>query len=166
MRIGFALLHMGSIATPKSIQKTARRAESLGYDSLWVVDRLLYPVDPQTPYPGTPDGSLPEAYKQVLDPLETLMFAATHTKKIALGTSVLDIPYYNPVMLARRLTALDVFPDGRLRFELGLGWSKDEYDATGASFEGRGFRADEFLSSSSTGTVSGCADLLDIAPFI
>jgi len=88
---------------------------------------------------------LPEAYKVVLDPLETLTFAAAQTKRIALGTSVLDMPYYNPVMLARRLTTLDVFSAGRLRIGLGQGWSKDEYEAVGASFQGLGQRADEFI---------------------
>jgi alkanesulfonate monooxygenase SsuD/methylene tetrahydromethanopterin reductase-like flavin-dependent oxidoreductase (luciferase family) len=68
--------------------------ETLSYDSLWVTERLLYPLHPQTPYPATPDGSLPEQYKQSLDPLETLTFVAGHTKRIALGTSVLDMPYY------------------------------------------------------------------------
>ncbi|MBI3989611.1 MAG: LLM class F420-dependent oxidoreductase, partial [candidate division NC10 bacterium] len=122
-----------------------QQAEALGYDSLWVTERLLYPVNPQTPYPATPDGSLPEAFKYNLDPVETLTFVAAHTKRIVLGTSVLDMPYYNPVMLARRLTTLDVLSGGRLRIGLGQGWSKDEYDAVGAMFQGRGQRADEFL---------------------
>jgi probable F420-dependent oxidoreductase len=106
---------------------------------------LLYPLRPQTPYAGTPDGLLPEAYKIVFDPLETLTFVAARTKRIALGTSVLDMPFYNPVMLARRLTTLDVFSEGRLRVGLGQGWSKDEYDAVGIIPKDLGRRADEFL---------------------
>ena len=102
-------------------------------------------MKPQTPYPATPDGSLPQPYKHVLDPLEALTFVAAQTKTIALGTSVLDIPYYNPAMLARRLTTLDVLSGGRLRVGLGLGWSKDEMDAAGADMKQRGARADEFL---------------------
>src|SRR5262249_41086508 len=115
------------------------------YDSLWTIERLLYPVNPQTPYPVTPDGSLPQPYKHVLDPVATLVYVAALTKKIALGTSVIDMPYYNPVPLARRLTTLDVLSNGRLRGGLGLGWSKDEMDATGADMTKRGARADEFL---------------------
>jgi probable F420-dependent oxidoreductase len=95
---------------------------------------------------ATPDGSLPEAYKTVLDPLEALTFVAGQTSRVALGTSILDMPYYNPVMLARRLTTLDVLSGGRLRLGLGLGWSKDEFDAVGASMKARGRRADEFIS--------------------
>jgi probable F420-dependent oxidoreductase len=109
------------------------------------VERLLWPLNPQTPYPVTPDGRLPEEYKHVLDPLDSLTFAAAHTGKIALGTSVLDMPYYNPVMLARRLTTIDVLSNGRLRVGLGLGWSQDEMDAAGAEMKNRGARADEFI---------------------
>ncbi len=145
MRIGFTLPQVGPIASPQAIVRTAQRAEALGYDSLWVLDRLLYPVKPQTPYPATPDGSLPDAYKRVFDPLETLTFAAAHTRRIAVGTSVLDMPYYNPVILARHLTTLDVLSGGRLRVGFGQGWSKDEFDVTGIVPKDRGRRADEFL---------------------
>ena len=145
MRLGFALPNIGPVGTTEGVSKVAQRAETLGFDSLWTVERLLYPVKPQTPYPVTPDGSLPEPYKHVLDPLEALTFAAAQTKRIALGTSVLDIPYYNPVMLARRLTTLDFLSNGRLQVGLGLGWSKDEMDAAGADMKQRGAMADEFL---------------------
>ncbi len=145
MRLGFVLPSIGHVASPKAIVEAAKRAEALGYDSLWVTERLLYPVRPQTPYPATPDGSLPEGYKYCMDPVETLTFAAAHTSRVGLGTSILDIPFYNPVLLARRLTTLDVLSGGRLRVGFGLGWSKDEFDAVGASPRERGRRADEFL---------------------
>ena len=145
MKLGFTLPNIGPIGTAESLSTVAQRAEALGYDSLWTVERLLYPVKPQTPYPATPDGSLPEPYKHVLDPVEALTYVAAQTKKIGLGTSVLDIPYYNPVTLARRLTTLDVLSNGRLRLGLGLGWSKDEMDATGSNMKNRGAMADEFL---------------------
>ena len=145
MKIGFALPNIGLVGTADGVSQVARRAEALGYESLWTIERLLWPVQPQTPYPAAPDGLLPEPYKHILDPLDTLTFAAAQTKTISLGTSVLDIPYYNPVMLARRLTTLDQLSSGRLRLGLGLGWSKDEMDASGASMQQRGARADEFL---------------------
>jgi probable F420-dependent oxidoreductase len=59
---------------------------------------------------------------------------------------VLDIPYYSPVMLARRVSTLDVLSGGRARLGLGLGWSKDEHDALGVEMKGRGAKADEFLA--------------------
>ena len=145
MRIGFALPNVGPIVTPSAVSAVAQRAEALGYQSLWTIDRLLWPVKPQTPYPVTPDGMLPEPYKHVLDPLDTLTFAAAQTKTVALGTSVLDMPYYNPVTLARRLTTIDVLSNGRLRVGLGLGWSQDEMQAANADMKKRGAMANEFL---------------------
>jgi alkanesulfonate monooxygenase SsuD/methylene tetrahydromethanopterin reductase-like flavin-dependent oxidoreductase (luciferase family) len=71
-------------------------------DSLWVGERLLWPLKPQTPYRMTPDGSLPTFYQNVLDPLETLTFAAANTSKITLGTCVIDMLFHNPVILARK----------------------------------------------------------------
>jgi len=145
MKIGFALPNIGPIGTVESVTKVAQRAETLGYNSLWTVERLLWPLKPQTPYAVTRDGSLPEAYKHTLDPLEALTFAAALTKKIRLGPSVLDMPYYNPVTLARRLSTIDILSNGRLNVGLGLGWSKDEMEASGAAPKNRGAMADEFL---------------------
>ena len=144
MRLGFALPQVGPLAGAEALIRVAKRAEDLGFDSLWVLDRVLWPVDPQSPYP-VGDGTLPELYKNVLDPLETLTFVAAHTTKIGLGTSVLNIPFYNPTLLARRLSTLDVLSGGRLQVGFGNGWSPDEYEAVGTSLKTRGKRADESL---------------------
>jgi alkanesulfonate monooxygenase SsuD/methylene tetrahydromethanopterin reductase-like flavin-dependent oxidoreductase (luciferase family) len=106
--VGFGLPNIGTVGSADAIVKVAQRAEALEYDSLWTVERVLWPVKPQTPYIVTLDGSLPEVYKYSLDPLETLAFAAAHTKKIFLSPSVLNIPYYSPVLLARRLTTRSI----------------------------------------------------------
>jgi probable F420-dependent oxidoreductase len=144
MRFGFALPQVGSVVGPEALLKVAKRAEDLGFESLWVLDRILWPVNPRAPYP-IGDGSLPVQYKSVLDPVETLTFAAAHTSRIALATGVLNLPWYNPVLLARRLTTLDVLSRGRLRVGFGIGWSPDEYEAAGTSWEDRGKRADEAI---------------------
>lgn len=146
MRFGFALPQLGSAIGPEALDSVAKRAEELGFDSLWVLDRILWPVNPRAPYP-IGDGSLPAKYKSVLDPLETLTFAAARTSRVALGTSVLNLPWYNPVLLARRLTTLDVLSAGRLRVGFGMGWSPDEYEAAGSAWQGRGKRADELLQA-------------------
>src|ERR1700756_2315507 len=145
MRFGFALPQVGSAVGPEGLVMVAKRAEDLGFDSLWVLDRILWPVNPRAPYP-IGDGSLSVQYKNVLDPVETLTFVAAHTRRIALATGVLDLPWYNPVLLARRLTTLDILSGGRLRLGFGIGWSQDEYEAAGASWKDRGRRADESLS--------------------
>jgi len=145
MRVGVSLPNLGLSANPEALVRGAQQAERLGYDTLWTADRLLHPVQPRDPYPATPDGSLPDYYKNVLDPLESLAFAAAQTTKIGLGTSIIAIPFYNPVVLARRLSTIDVLSGGRLRVGFGLGWSKDEFEAVGATRKGRGARANEFL---------------------
>ena len=84
MKLGFVLPHMGSPASPDAIIRVATRAEELGYDSLWVTDRLLYPVEPQTPFAGIEGMPWPEVYKTVLNPLQTLTFAAAR-RKLCIG---------------------------------------------------------------------------------
>jgi probable F420-dependent oxidoreductase len=146
MRFGFALPQIGSAAGPEALVLVAKRAEDLGLDSVWVLDRILWPINPRAPYP-IGDGSLPVRYKNVLDPLETLTFAAAHTSRIALGTGVVNLPWYSPVLLARRLTTLDVLSAGRLRIGFGIGWSPDEYEAAGVTWQERGKRADESIKA-------------------
>lgn len=146
MRLGFGLPQFALAGGPDALVTVAKRAEDLGFDSLWTFDRILWPVNPRAPYP-IGDGSLPVKYKSVLDPLETLTFASAHTHRVALGTSVLNVPWYNPVLLARRLSTLDVLSAGRLRVGFGIGWSPDEYEAAGAPWQERGKRADEIIQA-------------------
>jgi probable F420-dependent oxidoreductase len=144
MRIGFSLPLHGSAAQPEGLITIAKRAEALGYESLWVWERLLAPVNPQASYP-IGDGTHPVQFRSVLDPLEALTFVAGHTERIALGTSVLILPLYNPTMLARQLTTLDILSKGRLRIGLGVGWNIDEVESAGVPWAERGKRADEAL---------------------
>ena len=58
MKVGLVLPHLGTETTKESIEKIAVGAENEGFDSLWVVERLLWPLNPQTPYPATEDGRL------------------------------------------------------------------------------------------------------------
>ena len=147
LKIGIILPNVGSQATKENIVHMAQMAEAEGFDSLWVFERLLWPIKPQTPYPVTQDGSLPEEYQTTLDPLETLTFTAAHTSKISLGTSVVDMLFHNPVVLARRFASLDLFSEGRAIAGFGLGWSKDEYQAANIPFSNKGKRADEYLKA-------------------
>jgi len=145
LKIGFSLPHMGSVASAENIAKAARFAESENFDSIWVIDRILWPVEPQTPYPPSPDGSWPEVYQIVIDPISTLIYVAGLTQKIKLATGVIDMLYQNPLILAKRLSSLDNLSKGRLFLGLGVGHSKDEFQAAGVPFENKGERADEFL---------------------
>jgi probable F420-dependent oxidoreductase len=145
MKAGILLPQTGASATRENILYIAKEAEKEGLDSLWVFERLLWPIKPKTPYVATPDGSLPVEYQNVLDPLETLTYVAGNTNRISLGTCLIDMLFHNPVILARRFATLDVLSNGRTIAGLGIGWSKDEYEVSGIPFEHRGQRADEFL---------------------
>jgi probable F420-dependent oxidoreductase len=145
LKIGITLPQVGQQATRENVIQMAKNAEKEGFDSLWVFERLLWPINPQTPYPVTPDGSLPIEYQIMFDPLETLTYVTAHTNKIALGTSVIDMLFHNPVVLARRFATLDVLSEGRAICGLGIGWSKDEYQASNIPFKDKGKRADEFV---------------------
>src|ERR671938_740267 len=147
MKAGIYLPQFGSQATKENIIQLATMAEQEQFDSLWVGERLLWPINPQTPYPGSPDGNLSTALQNVLDPLETLTFVAAKTDKIALGTCVIDMLFHNPVILGRQFATLDVLSQGRCICGLGIGWSKDEYIASNIPFENRGARADEFIQA-------------------
>ena len=72
---------------------------------------------------------------------------AANTNKIVLGTSVIDMLFHNPVVLARRFATLDVLSEGRTICGLGIGWSKDEYQVSNIPFRERGKRADEFIQT-------------------
>jgi len=145
MKVGMFLPQFGECATKENILYTAKEAEKEGIDSLWVLDRLLWPLNPKTPYAATSDGTLPVEYQNVLDPLTTLTYVAGVTERILLGTSIIDMFFQSPVQLGKRFATLDVLSDGRTIAGLGIGWSKDEYEVSGVPYKDKGTRADEFL---------------------
>ena len=145
MKAGMLLPQLGDTVTRDNVIYIAKEAEKEGLDSVWVLERLLWPLKPQTPYVATPDGTLPVEYQNVLDPLETLTYLAGITDKISLGTCIIDMLFHNPVVLARRFATLDILSRGRAIAGLGIGWSKDEYEVSGVPYKHRGERANEFL---------------------
>jgi probable F420-dependent oxidoreductase len=145
LKVGIVSPQLGRQATRENVLQTAKTAENEGIDSLWVGERLLWPLNPQTPSPGSADGSLSVELQIVLDPLETLTYIAANTNKIILGTSVIDMLFHNPVILAKRFATLDVLSEGRIVAGLGIGWSRDEYQVSNVPFNNRGKRADEFI---------------------
>jgi probable F420-dependent oxidoreductase len=144
MRIGFTLPHMGNLAHfPREVARFARQAEQLGSDSLWVGDRLLAPVNPTVGYGG--GNTIPRSFHALLDPFVVLSIAAASTERAQIGTNVLNAPWYPPAVLARSLTSIDLVSGGRLVPGLGVGWSPEEYVATGVPMKQRGERLDECL---------------------
>ena len=145
MKIGFALPHQGPVATKENMRLIATQAEKMGYDSLWTNERLLVPVNAKTPYPGNAEGVLNEEYKIHLDHLTCLTYVSAITERIRLGVSLINIPWYNPVLLAKRLAAMDVLSDGRLTVGVGLSWSEDECDAANVPYRDRGRIGEEAI---------------------
>jgi probable F420-dependent oxidoreductase len=133
--LGFGLPVAGPWATPDTICHVARRAQELGYASLWTFQRVLYPAG----------GGLGPSHRSVLDPVVPLAFVAGHTDRIRLGTATICAPFTAPALLAKTLTSLDVLSGGRLTVGLGMGWLPQEYAAAGVPYERRGARMDEYL---------------------
>lgn len=134
MQIGIHLPQFGRALVRGGVERAARAAEELGFDHLWVSDHLVNPKE--QPYPAP----------YILDPLQTLAFAAAATERIAIGTGVLVGPQYaSPLGLANTLASLDFMSGGRLILGLGIGWSQREYDALGGHFDHRGARLDEII---------------------
>lgn len=145
MKVGMFLPQVGEDATKENILYIAKEAEKEGINSVWVLDRLLWPLIPQTPYAATPDGTLPVEFQNVLEPLTTLTYVASVTKRILLGTSIIDMFFQNPVLLGKRFATLDILSEGRTIAGLGIGWSKDEYEVSSVPYKDKGSRADEYL---------------------
>jgi probable F420-dependent oxidoreductase len=138
MQLGFAVPVSGSWANPVNCVQIARRAEELGYTSLWTFQRLLSPLDGDTPL-------LEPQYRSVHDPLATLAFLAGQTTVPRLGVAIVNMPYYAPIVLSKLLTTIDHVSSGRLDVGLGIGWSPHEFEAVGVPTARRGARAEDFI---------------------
>src|SRR5436305_6981546 len=147
MKLGFALPHIGPIASKDNIRAAAQEAEAMGYDSLWTNERVLVPLNPKTPYPGSPDGKLNPEYDIMFEHLTVLTYASAITASIRLGVSVINIPFYNPVMLGRRVATMDQLSDGRVSLGVGLAWSEDECDVNNVPFRARGRIGEEAIEA-------------------
>ncbi len=133
MRYGVAIPHANNFATADAIRAMARAVEDLGFDSIWVSDHVIVPEG---------SGYIPEFMDE---PLAVLSYLAAETKHVTIGTSVLIVPYRDPVFTAKFLSTVDYLSNGRLVVGVGAGWLEPEFDALGVPFEERGPRTDEYL---------------------
>ncbi|MFF1398370.1 LLM class F420-dependent oxidoreductase [Streptomyces sp. NPDC058287] len=145
-RLGLSLPQMKQYDIGRDIPAVARAAEEIGYESLWVFERILFPEPARQGLYGVPGLPWPDQYRSVADPLVSLTLAAAVTERARLGTSVLVAPLHVPFQLARALASLDAASGGRVVAGIGTGWSHDEYAAAAvAPFEKRGQVLDELL---------------------
>ena len=135
MKFGVTIPNNWGVEDPKQVLEFGPLAESLGYDSVWVMDHLFN------------TGYIRERLedKPYYHPMSTLSYLAATTSKVTLGTSVLVLPYHNPVELAKYAATLDQISGGRVTLGVGVGAMTEEFDALGISMRERGSLTNECI---------------------
>jgi probable F420-dependent oxidoreductase len=133
LRLGVVVPQAGRFVKPDAQRRLAVEIEAMGYDSLWVSDHVIVPVG---------EAYIPEV---MLEPLALLAWLASCTSTITLGTSVLILPYRDPVFTAKFSSSVDVLSGGRVVLGVVAGRREKEFDALSASFADRGAVTDEYL---------------------
>jgi probable F420-dependent oxidoreductase len=147
VRIAVSLPNVGLDHDREMLLPVAEAAERLGFDSVFAAHHVALPYERASEYPykrsGTEVAMSPGM--QWLDPLVALSVVAGATDSIGLGTSVLVLPYRNPVNLAAEVAALDVLSGGRFILGVGAGWMREEFRTLGLDPAERGPRTDEYI---------------------
>ena len=113
----------------------ARKAEELGFDSIWYAEHPVLPVHSNSQFPS--GGPIPETYAHFADPFIALARASSVTSTIKLATGITLVPERNPLLLAGEIASLDRFSDGRFLFGIGAGWNREETELMGGDFAHR-----------------------------
>ena len=136
MKFGVSIPNNWGVEDPQQVLALGPLAEGLGFDSLWVMDHLF-----NNGYIGRRLRDTPYYH-----PLCTLTYLAATTKRASLGTSVLVLPYHNPVELAKYAATLDQFSGGRVTLGVGVGAMTEEFEALGIPLRQRGSLTDESIA--------------------
>jgi probable F420-dependent oxidoreductase len=147
MKFGLAFSNIEPFAGPRQATRLARTAEEAGFESLWTVDHVVIPAGYRSVYPYDPSGRIGPDDTLFPDPLIWLSYIAAATSTLRLGTAILILPQRNPVVLAKELATLDYLSGGRMILGVGVGWLKEEYEALGVPWEGRGRRGEESIDA-------------------
>ncbi len=151
MRLGLHALGIGSGANRAVIDAVAAAAERAGFATLWSGEHVVMVDESASRYPYAADGHIAvPAVADWIDPLIGLSFAAAATSTIGIATGVLLLPEHNPVLVAKQAATLDTLSGGRLTLGIGIGWSREEFDALGVPFERRGARTREYVDAMRT----------------
>jgi probable F420-dependent oxidoreductase len=113
----------------------ARKAEELGFESLWYAEHPILPVHSDSPFPA--GGAIPHTYAHFSEPFIALARASGVTTKIKLGTGITLVPERNPLVLAKEISVLDHYSGGRFLFGIGAGWNREETTIMGGDFDHR-----------------------------
>ena len=122
----------------------AKKAEELGFESIWYAEHPAVPVESDSPFPAT-GGEIPWTYSHFTDPYIALARASGATSTIRLGTGITLVPERNPLLLAKEIASLDRFSGGRFLFGIGTGWLREETEIFGGDFEHRWTQTREAL---------------------
>src|SRR3989475_7450080 len=133
MKVG--IFHYLSTAYSIDPAVLAKRAEELGFDSLWLPEHPIFPVTTVSPFPL--GGPIPHFYAQIIDPFVGLARASAVTQTIQLGTGICLVPERSRLLLAKEIATLDHFSGGRFIFGIGAGWLKEETEVMGGDFAHR-----------------------------
>ncbi len=114
----------------------ARKAEELGFESIWYAEHPAVPVHSDSPFPST-GGPIPETYSHFSDPYIALARASAVTTTIKLATGITLVPERNPILLAKEIAVLDYYSGGRFLFGIGTGWLREETELMGGDFDHR-----------------------------
>jgi probable F420-dependent oxidoreductase len=139
MKIGVNLINFGPAASPDSLARWTQLADALGYHLVMTSDHIAITPDVQGRYPAP-----------FYEPLSTLGWLAGITRKIEIGTTVVVLPYRNPLEIARACANVDQLSGGRLIFGVGVGWARQEFEALGIPFHRRGAMTNEYLEAIKT----------------
>ena len=145
----FGLAFASSVGTGSaSALEICRKAEALGFDSVWGGEHVVRPDRIRSPYPYSADGAVPgDAETPIPDPLIWLAYVGAAAPTLRLGTCILIVPQRNPLVLAKELATLDHLTGGRVELGLGVGWMREEFAALGIPWERRGARNDEYVAA-------------------
>ena len=133
MSIGVSIPLPAYLVDPALI---AKKAEDLGFESIWYAEHPAVPVHSNSPFPST-GGEIPENYSHFTDPYIALARASGVTSTIKLGTGITLVPERNPLLLAKEIAALDLYSGGRFLFGVGTGWLREETELMGGNFDHR-----------------------------
>lgn len=151
MKVGLHALGIGAGADRHVIDQVARAAEHCGFARLWAGEHVVMVDESSSRYPYSADGLIAvPAEADWLDPVIALSFAAAATSTIGLATGVLLLPEHNPVLTAKQAATLDTLSGGRFSLGVGIGWSREEFDALGVPFVGRAARTAEYVAAMRT----------------
>lgn len=143
MEIG---LSIPRLPDAEGIRRFVKRAEELGFESVLAGDHIVLPTEGTDQYPYTADGSFSRPSDEpFLETMTMLGYMAACTETIKLGSTVIILPYRNPIVQAKMFASLDVLTNGRMICGGGVGWLEKEFETLGVPYDQRGPMSDEYL---------------------